>query len=607
MKVQYREEVANHSGPESCGVHREVQVEALTGETGRPAIEPRNNYSGMPTLLSEAEGNTVHDANRKPCIDPARSETLRLPGSFSYGSSEISSVSGVVGPDGTGKVNDRKPVINAGEKSDTPILPEKLPNKGGDLAEAMEGRGVTRGNADENPACRTQSWDKCASMGLEGVRETARRNRELRFTALLHHVTPSLLVESFHALRKQAAAGVDGVTWRDYEKQLYGRVHELHREIQSGAYHAQPSRRVYIPKADGRLRPLGIAALEDKIVQQAVSTVLSAVYEQDFLGFSYGFRQGRGQHDALDALSIAIGSRKINWMLDADIRSFYDEIDHEWMLRFLSHRVADRRVIRLIRKWLKAGTIEDGRRIASTRGTPQGSVISPLLANIYLHYALDLWAQQWRNRQAAGDVIIVRYADDSVLGFQYEGEARRFLRALQERLAHFGLQLHPDKTRLICFGRFAAQRCLERGIRKPETFDFLGFTHCCSKRRSNGDFKIVRLTIKKRMRATLAAIRETLMRRRHESVPVVGRWLRRVLQGYLNYYAVPDNMRRLAGFLQEVSRAWRHALLRRSQRRRMPWSRFKGLLRKYLPPCRIVHPHPTERFRVTTFGKSRMQ
>ncbi len=599
--------MANHSGPESCGMHREVQVEALTGETDRPAIEPRNNYSGMPTLLSEAEGNMVHDVNRKSCIDPARSETLCMLGSLSYGSSEISSVSGAVGPDGAGKVNDRNPAIDADEKSDTPIVPRKLPNKGDDPAEAMEGRGVTRGNANENPAYRTQSRDKRASMGLEGVREVAKGNRKLRFTALLHHVTPSLLVESFHALRKQAAAGVDGVTWRDYEKHLYGRVHELHREIQSGAYRAQPSRRVYIPKADGKLRPLGIAALEDKIVQQAVSTVLSAIYEQDFLGFSYGFRQGRGQHDALDAVSIGIGSRRVNWILDADIRSFYDEIDHEWMLRFLSHRVADRRMIRLVRKWLKAGTVEDGRRVASTRGTPQGSVISPLLANIYLHYALDLWAQQWRNRQAAGDVIIVRYADDSVLGFQYEGEARRFLRALQERMAHFGLQLHPDKTRLIRFGRFAAQQCRERGIRKPETFDFLGFTHCCSTRRSNGDFKIVRLTIKKRMRATLVSIRETLMRRRHEPVPVIGQWLRRVLRGYLNYHAVPDNMRRLAGFLQEIGRAWRHALLRRSQRRRLPWSRFARLLQKYLPPCRIVHPHPTQRFRVNTSGRSRMQ
>lgn len=597
--------MANHSGPESCGMYREVHVEALTGETDRPANEPRNHNSGMPTLLSEAEGNMVHDDNRKLCTDPTRSETLCMSGSLSHGSSEISSVSGAIWPDRAGKVNDRNSAIDAGEKSDTPIVPKKLPNKGDNPAEAMEGRGVAKGNANESPASRTLSRDKSASMGLGGVRETARRNRQLRFTALLHHVTPSLLVESFYALRKQAAAGVDGVTWQDYESQLYGRVHELHREIHMGAYRAQPSRRAHMPKADGKLRPLGIAALEDKIVQQAVATVLNAIYEQDFLGFSYGFRQGRSQHDALDALSEGIAGRKVNWILDADIRSFFDEIDHEWMLRFLEHRIADRRVIRLIRKWLTAGVIEDGRRVAAVRGTPQGAVISPLLANIYLHYALDLWAHQWRQRQAAGDVILVRYADDSVMGFQYEGEARRFLAAIRDRLAKFKLELHPDKTRLIQFGRYAAQRCRERGVRKPETFDFLGFTHCCGQ--YSGGFKIVRVTIKKRMRATLAAIRATLMRRRHEPVPVVGRWLGRVVKGYFNYHAVPGNMCRLAGFLGEVCRSWRHALIRRSQRHRMPWTRFSRLIRKYLPPCRVVHPLPSERFYVNTFGRSRMQ
>ena len=597
--------MANHSGPESCGVHREVYSEALTGETDRAAIEPRNQESGMPTLLSEAEGNMVHDDNRKSCTDPTRSETLCMSGSLSHGSSEISSASGAIWPDGAGKVNDRNPAIDAGEKSDTPIVPKKLPNKGDDPAEVMEGRGVAKGNANETPAPRTQCRDKSASMGLEGVREAARRNRKLRFTALLHHVTPSLLVESFYVLRKQAAAGVDGVTWHDYESQLYGRVHELHREIQTGAYRAQPSRRVYIPKADGKLRPLGIAALEDKIVQQAMTTVLSAIYEQDFLGFSYGFRQGRGQHDALDALSEGIEGRKVDWILDADIRSFFDEIDHEWMLRFLEHRIADRRVIRLIRKWLRAGTIEDGRRHASVRGTPQGAVISPLLSNIYLHYALDLWAHQWRQRHAVGDVILVRYADDSVMGFQYEGEAKRFLAAMRVRLAKFKLELHPDKTRLIRFGRYAAQQCRERGARKPETFDFLGFTHCCGQSRSG--FFIVRLTIKKRMRASLAAIRETLMRRRHEPVPVVGRWLGRVIKGYFNYHAVPGNMHRLSGFLSEVCRSWRHALLRRSQRHRLSWSRFNRLVRKYVPPCRVVHPLPSERFYVNTSGRSRMR
>ena len=597
--------MANYSGPESCGMYREVYVEALTGETDRPAIEPRNQNSGMPTLLSEAEGNMEHDDNRKPCTNPTRSETLCMSGSFSHGSSEISSVSGALWPDGIGKVNDRNPIIYADEKSDTPIVPKKLPNKGVSPAEAMEGRSVAKGNANESPAPWTLSRDTSASTGLEGVREAARRNRQCRFTSLLHHVTPALLVKSFYALRKQAAAGVDGVTWQDYESRLYGRVPELHREIHTGAYRAQASRRVHIPKADGNMRPLGIAALEDKIVQQAVATVLNAIYEQDFLGFSYGFRQGRGQHDALDALSEGIATRKVNWILDADIRAFFDEINHEWMLRFLEHRIADKRIIRLIRKWLTAGAIENGQRIVSVRGTPQGAVISPLLANIYLHYASDLWAHKWRKRRAAGDVILIRYADDSVMGFQYEGDAKRFLAAMRERLAQFGLALHPDKTRLIRFGRYAAQQCRERGVSKPGTFDFLGFTHCCG--RYSGGFKLVRLTIKKRMRATLAAIRETLMRRRHEPIPVIGRWLGRVIRGYFNYHAVPDNMIRLNGFLSEVSRAWRHALMRRSQRHRMPWSRFSRMLRKYLPRCRVVHPLPAERFYVKTFGRSRMQ
>lgn len=597
--------MANHSGPESCGMHREVHVEALTGETDRPAIEPRNHNSGMPTLLSEAEGNMVRDVNRKLRTDPTRSETLCMSGSHLHGSSEISPVSDARWSDRAGKVNDRNPAIYAGEKSDTPIVPKKPSNKGTFPAEMVEERGVAMGNADESPAFRTQSRTHDASTGLEGIRESAKRNRKCRFTALLHHVTPSLLVESFYALRKQAAAGVDGVTWQEYENVLYGRVHELHREIHTGAYRAQPSRRVFIPKADGKLRPLGIAALEDKIVQQAITTVLNAIYEQDFLGFSYGFRHGRGQHDALDALSEGIAGRKVNWILDADIRSFFDEIDHEWMLRFLEHRIADGRVIRLIRIWLTAGVIEDGKRAASVRGTPQGAVISPLLANIYLHYALDLWAHQWRQRRAKGDVILVRYADDSVMGFQYEGEARRFLAAMQERLAKFKLELHPDKTRLILFGRYAVQRCRERGTGKPETFDFLGFTHCCAK--YSGGFKIVRLTIKKRMRATLAAVRETLMRRRHEPIPVIGRWLGRVVRGYFNYYAVPDNMCRLNSFRRELSRAWRHSLMRRSQRHRLPWSRFSRLIKKYLPPCRVVHPLPQERFHVKTFGRSRMR
>lgn len=496
---------------------------------------------------------------------------------------------------GAGKVHHHNPAVDADEKSDTPIVPMKLPNNGNLPADAVEGRGVTKGNADQTSAPRTQCRSSCASTGLEGVREVARRERRVRFTALLHHITPSLLVESFYALHRNAAAGVDGVTWREYESILYERVHGLHREIQTGRFRVQPSRRVYIPKADGRQRPLGIASLEDKIVQQAVATVLSAVYEEDFLGFSYGFRRGRGQHDALDALAIGIKSRKVNWIVDADIRSFFDEIDHEWMLRFLQHRIADPRVLSLIRKWLKAGVVENGRRMPADRGTPQGSVVSPLLANIYLHYVLDLWAHQWRRRRARGDVIIVRYADDSVVGFEKEQSARRFLAALRERFATFGLALHDEKTRLIEFGRFAATNRRRRGQHRPETFDFLGFTHCCGQDRL-GRFQLVRLTVKKRMRATLISIRQALMRRRHAPLTVAGSWLNRVVQGYYNYHAVPTNLKRLEGFRSEVCRAWRHALLRRSQRHRLSWDRFNRLARRFVPYPRKLHPYPEERF-----------
>jgi RNA-directed DNA polymerase len=595
MKVQHGKEVANHSGPESCGGTREGATEALTGETGGSAIEPRNQKSGRPTQLSNAEGNMDQGDTRESWNGPARSETLHTPGSLLHRSWEISVVPEAQVSGSPGKAKCRTPGTEAMEKSDTPVVPKKSPNKGIVPAEVVEGRGVAKGNAEQISALRTQSRDSCASMGLEGVRQAARRSRRLQFTALLHHITPQLLAESFYDLKRNAAAGVDGVTWREYEKILPQRVTELHRVIHAGAYRATPSRRVYIPKADGRQRPLGIASIEDKLVQQAVVLVLSAIYEEDFLGFSYGFRQGRGQHDALDALAVGIKSRKVNWIVDADIRSFFDEIDHEWMLRFLQHRIADQRIIRLIRKWLEAGVIEDGRRAPAVKGTPQGAVISPLLANIYLHYAFDLWVQHWRNLPERGDVIVVRYADDSVLGFEDIRTARAFLEDFQERLAKFGLAVHPDKTRLIEFGRFAAERRSVRGQGRPETFDFLGFTHCCGTD-LQGKFLIQRVTVKKRMRATLTAIRSILHRRRHEPVPVIGAWLQRVLRGYFAYHAVPTNLERLDGFRSEVCRVWRHALLRRSQRHRLNWERFRRLVRQYVPPCRVLHPYPEERF-----------
>ena len=518
-----------------------------------------------------------------------------MPGSDLHGSWEISSVPERQASGGTGKAQSHNPVVYAGEKSDTPVVPEKPPNKGDDPAEEVEGRGVAKGNVSKCPACRTQSRNNSASMGLEGVRVVARRDKTVRFTALLHHITPQLLVESFHALRHDAAAGVDAVTWPDYEEGLYERVQALHREIHTGSYRAKPSRRVYIPKADGRQRPLGIASLEDKVVQQAVVTVLNTIYEEDFLGFSYGFRQGRSQHDALDALSVGIKSQRVNWILDADIAAFFDEIDHDWMLKFLAHRIADQRMLRLIRKWLKAGVMEDGCRVAATKGTPQGAVISPLLANIYLHYALDLWTRQWRRRHARGNVIVVRYADDSVFGFKSEETARRFLAAMQERLDKFGLTLNAKKTRLIDFGRFAAANRKRRGQKKPETFDFLGFTHCCSTNRQ-GLFQVRRLTVKKRMRAKVAEIRAELMRRRHQPVAIVGKWLNRVVQGYINYHAVPGNLYRMGSMCKDICRAWRHALMRRSQRPKMPWDRFNRIAKRFMPPIRNAHPYPEERF-----------
>jgi len=499
---------------------------------------------------------------------------------------------------GADKTNGRKPAVYAAEKSDTSVVPVKWPNKGSDPAEVMEERDVAKGNANEPPAFRTQSRDN-ASMGLEGVRQKARTDKRVRFTSLMHHITPYLLVKSFYSLRKDAASGVDKVTWEEYEPQLLKRVYDLHRLIHTGAYKALPSRRVYIDKADGSKRPLGIAAIEDKIVQQAVTTVLSAIYEEDFLGFSYGFRPGRSQHQALDALWVGIEKRKVGWILDADIRDYFGSIDHGWIERFLAHRIADKRMLRLIRKWLKAGTIEDGRRVTSDKGVPQGAVISPLLSNIYLHYVFDTWAHHWRKHNAIGDVILVRYADDSVMGFQHEFVAKKFLADMRERFARFGLRLHPEKTRLIEFGRHAAARRRRRGRGRPETFNFLGFTHCCGTTRT-GAFKIVRLTVKKRMNAKLKAIREEIKRRLLQPVKEMGKWLGGVVRGYFGYHAVPDNLKRLEGFREAVCRMWLKALRRRSQRHKLPWSRFKHLVNKYLPVPRQLHPYPPKRFGART-------
>jgi group II intron reverse transcriptase/maturase len=431
------------------------------------------------------------------------------------------------------------------------------------------------------------------------VREVARRDKDARFTALLHHVSLGRLRRAYWAIRPQAAPGVDGVTWTEYGQDLEANLQDLHVRVQAGRYRAKPSRRAYIPKADGRLRPLGIAALEDKIVQRAVVEVLNAVYEVDFRGFSYGFRPGRSPHDALDALAVGIGRKRVNWVLDADIRDFFGQLDRVWLRKFLEHRIADKRVLRLVDKWLAAGVVEDGEWSATEQGSPQGASASPLLANVYLHYVLDLWADWWRRRHAHGDVIVVRWADDFIVGFEHEQDARQFLTELRERFAKFGLELHPDKTRLIEFGRSAAQHRRKRGLGKPETFDFLGFTHICAKSR-NGRFWLKRITISKRMRAKLREVGDQLKRRRHEPIPVQGQWLRSVVQGHVAYYAVPGNTEAVSAFRYHVTQYWFKALRRRSQRTRINWTRMNRIATRWLPKVRVKHPFPEVRFAART-------
>jgi len=498
-------------------------------------------------------------------------------------------------------------MMHGHEKSDSAIVAVKPANKaahpaaeqsavGPAAAEPVEPRAETKGNASQQSTCRAQSRVS-VSQALERIRKVARERKKEKFTALFHHISTDLLEEAFFELKENAAPGVDRLTWRDYETDLERRLEDLYERVQRGAYRALPSRRVYIPKPDGRQRPLAIAALEDKIVQRAVVALLNAIYEEDFLGISYGFRPGRGTHDALDALCVGIDSRKVSWILDADIRSFFDEISQEWLIRFLEHRIGDRRIIRLIQKWLKAGILEDGAVSVSDRGTGQGSVISPLLANIYLHYALDLWAVRWRRRKTTGDVIIVRYADDFIVGFQHESDARRFLEEMRARLREFALSLHPEKTRLIEFGRFAAERRQRRGLGKPETFNFLGFTFICGKTRG-GQFQIKRKTRRDRMRAKLKMVQEEMRRRMHQPIPIQGKWLWYVVNGYFNYHAVPTNFRALVAFRTEIARRWRRVLTRRSERTKLNWEQMNRLIADWLPKPRILHPWPDKRFAV---------
>ena len=503
-----------------------------------------------------------------------------------------------------------KSFMNDDGESYCDIVPTKQPNKGdGSPAEVVEGRSWTKENTQQPNLRRTPSRESRPS-GLERVREAARKDGKLKLTALLHHVSIDLLWDSYNSLKKQAAPGVDGMTWEEYGRDLEARLADLHGRIHRGAYRAQPSRRVWIPKADGRQRPWGIVALEDKIVQYAVGTVLNQIWEEDFLGFSYGFRPGRSQHDALDALWVGIVRKKVNWILDLDIRSFFDKIQHSWLIQFVEHRIGDRRVVRLIQKWLKAGVIEQGQWHEAEEGSPQGAVISPILANLYLHYALDLWVEAWRKKRARGDVIIVRYADDGVLGFQHREDAEQFLEQLRERLAKFGLELHPEKTRLIEFGRFATENRKQRGEGKPETFKFLGFTHICGTNYQTGKFTIHRKTIGKRMAAKLKDIRVQLYKRMHARVPGIVKWLQQVVRGYFQYHAIPGNCARLGAFRDEVLRSWLKALRRRSQRHHISWERFNARLAPLLPPVQILHPYPDVRFAAKypqILGKNRVR
>jgi group II intron reverse transcriptase/maturase len=519
-------------------------------------------------------------------------------------------------------------MMNGHGKSDRPIVPANLPNKGGKrgersygqpnvgpkagtpeeaggkpnaaragvdpTAEGGEGRGLTKGNLRQQNMLRTLGRESMRSE-LERVRKAAEKDKGMQFTALMHHVyNVDNLREAYFSLKRKAAPGLDEVTWGQYGRDLEENLRGLSERLKRGAYRARPVRRVHIPKEDGRQRPIGVPTLEDKIVQGAAVNVLNAIYEVDFLGFSYGFRPGRNQHNALDALTVGIERRKVNWVLDADIRGFFDAINHEWMVKFIQHRIADKRIERLVRKWLKAGVLEDGRIWNTEAGTPQGGSISPLLANIYLHYVFDLWAHDWRQKQSRGDVIIGRYADDSVVGFQYRDDAERFLKELRERLANFSLELHPEKTRLIEFGRFAAENRRKRGVERPETFNFLGFTHMCGKT-SKGGFTVKRVTMRKRLRRKLKEIAAELRKRFHDPIEKTGKWLRSVLIGHYRYYGVPYNARALGAFRSKVTRYWKWTLSRRSQKGWVTWDRMKRLVQRWLPKATIYHPFPGQR------------
>jgi group II intron reverse transcriptase/maturase len=492
-------------------------------------------------------------------------------------------------------------MMNGTGKSDNPVVvPKKRSNNTEEpVAEIVEGSGLAKGNSPQQNELRTPSRESAPSA-LERVRQAAIQDKKQRFTALLHHVyNIDRLRTAYRAIKREAAAGIDGETWQHYGENLEDNLRDLSERLKRGAYRAKPVRRAYIPKADGRQRPLGVPALEDKIVQRAVVEVLNAIYEEDCLGFSYGFRPNRSPHRALDALAVGIHRKKVNWILDADIRSFLDTLDHGWLVKFIEHRVADRRVVRLVQKWLNAGVLEDGKRIQSEGGTVQGGSVSPLLANIYLHYVFDLWIQRWRQTQARGDVVVVRFADDFVVGFQHRFEAERFLTELRQRFQQFGLELHPDKTRLVEFGRHAESNRRNRGDGKPGTFNFLGFTHSCGKTRK-GKFIVLRQTMRQRWQAKLREVKAQLRERVHDPIPEQGSYLRSVVAGHLRYYGVPLNGAAITAFRNGMGRLWMRTLRRRSPTHHLPWDRMLRYIQRWLPPARLCHPYPWQRLRVTT-------
>src|SRR6267378_5071015 len=583
----------------SCSQGRRRSVDR--GTCG-PGIQPRKNLppgrrrcrsmrkapSGAPISRGVPESHAVRDpehVRRHLAREPG--DPKSAPGSSCLGTHR--------------EVQGRTPMTNGPGKSDSPVVPEKSPNNAGQpVAEGMEGSGLAKGNLPQQNASRIQSR-KDAPSALERVRQAAGKDKKLRFTALLHHIyNLETLRMAYFSLKKEAAPGVDGETWRHYGEQLEVHLQDLSERLKRGAYRAKPVRRVYIPKADGRQRPLGVTALEDKIAQRAMVEVLNAIYETDFLGFSYGFRPKRSQHQALDALYTGLLTRKVSWVLDLDIRNFFDKISHEWLLKFVEHRVADRRVVRLIQKWLNAGVLEDGKQIRVGEGTPQGGSASPLLANVYLHYVFDLWIQAWRRKRAHGDVIVVRFADDIVVGFQSKADAERFRAELTERMRKFNLALHPEKTRLLEFGPFAINNRQRRREGKPETFSFLFFTHIGVKKRSNGMYTVLRQTIRKRLQAKRNAVKAELQRRMHEPIPEQGKWLQAVVRGHLRYYGGPMNNPALALFRFQEGRLWHRSLSRRSQNGRVLWDRMRRLINRWLPLPSVCHPYPLQRMGVTT-------